>query len=167
MNVAKCNFQVRLIIGVHLQLGNSGHSLDWRRGFFTLRAFEIIDKSALLYQVGSIQATEIVAAAPNGETSFSCEVTDKLSALLLEHSDHKFIPPPDSAAANKSLRLPPKTKWEELSHFYGRPVFEQIWIIREVCVVASVTVVCGSYQIDWSKVANAAIILDNKKWVKA
>jgi hypothetical protein len=46
---------------------------------FTVRAFEIINKLALLYQDGSIQATEIDAAAPNGERSFSSEVTLRTS----------------------------------------------------------------------------------------
>lgn len=125
---------------------------------FTVRAFEIIDKFGSSLSRWFDTSNRDCRSGSKWRDEFF-----KLSALLLEHSDRKFIPLPDSTAANKSLRLPPETKWEALPHFYGRPVFERIWIIREMCVVARVTVVCGSYQIDWSKVANAAIILDDKK----
>ncbi|KAH8676496.1 heterokaryon incompatibility protein-domain-containing protein [Tricladium varicosporioides] len=67
---------------------------------------------------------------------------------------------------HSKLGIDPITEqhWIAWVAFLHRPYFKRVWVVQEVTVAKSITVVCGSYILDWGSLSKAIWFIAHTKW---
>lgn len=161
-NVSERNLQLLLIKPIY---NRAARVILWigEEGIATAKAFDIINKLASVRRDFEIEGTEIVAAASLEDQQLD---SDALENLLAAQKNDVGFSSPQRVVADQSLRLPQLHEWGVLASIYRRPVFERMWVVQEVCVARTITVHCGSFEIDWAKFAKVAAILQSGTWIQ-
>lgn len=129
----------------------------------TVKAFEITHKLSFLDKDTFSDAMELLESIRSGNISFD-EILIREKQNQLDRVVDNAFPISSLVESNEQLDFPSRAEWVAFSDLFYRPVFEQVWIIQEICVANTVIIICGPYQINWPKVARVARILEYKSW---
>jgi hypothetical protein len=71
----------------------------------------------------------------------------------------KHVPPVPTSWADESIPPPNDDSWRCIGEFFGLSWFRRIWIVQEVIAGAKLTVICGSWKLDWNELFTAVTVI--------
>ncbi|EEH21882.2 hypothetical protein PABG_04098 [Paracoccidioides brasiliensis Pb03] len=94
-------------------------------------------------------------------TGSAFEIIPELAENWVSQGSGDDIPPilaRDTGEPNANQLLDPSNSalWNSIIDVFTRPYFRRTWIIQEIIVSSEATVICGSYDVDWTSFHRAA-----------
>jgi Heterokaryon incompatibility protein (HET) len=94
--------------------------------------------------------------ATDSERGF--ELIHQISAFARQATTDKAAPRPITPQELERLKLPPvgSLDWKAVDAIYYRAWFFRVWILQEIALARSATILCGDQRLPWSEMVDAA-----------